>query len=180
MVPAGEPVAGDEALFELRFSPSVRLVSAVRRFVSEFYGEVLGDAEIVDGIAMATHELLENTVAYSIDGKSELDIVVRRGKTHTVIQVMASNRATPDRLEMARMALDLVIQAPDPETQYLELVRRAATRRDGGSGLGLGRIRAETPLTLEYSVEGDRLSVHVHGRFPAPPAEKQTPSEVQR
>ena len=37
---------GDTYLFELEFTPNIRLVPIVRRFVSDFYGEVFDDAEV--------------------------------------------------------------------------------------------------------------------------------------
>ena len=55
--------------------------------------------------------------------------------------------------------------AEDPEALYNQLVRRAAKRRDGGSGLGLGRIRAEADLALSYAIEGDTVVVTAEGRF---------------
>jgi hypothetical protein len=36
----------DEAVFELRFAPTVALASIVRRFVTEFYLELLDDFDV--------------------------------------------------------------------------------------------------------------------------------------
>ncbi len=46
---------------ELRFSPSPELIPVVRRFVSAFYERLLSQADAASRLALATHELLENT-----------------------------------------------------------------------------------------------------------------------
>ena len=63
------------------------------------------------------------------------------------------------------MALDEVVNADDVTGMYNRLVRRAAKRTDGGSGLGLGRIRAEADLALSYAIDGDTVSVTAEGTF---------------
>ena len=155
----------DEALFELRFQPTVALVSTVRRFVTDFYREQFHDADVSHKLAMATHEMLENTVHYSIDRRSELVISLHRVSGQYVVTIQTKNRATEERLDKVRHALEEVVGAEDPEALYNQLVRRAAKRRDGGSGLGLGRIRAEADLALSYAIEGDTVVVTAEGRF---------------
>ncbi len=155
----------DEALFELRFAPTVALVSIVRRFVSDFYDELLGDSDASGKLAMATHEMLENAVHYSSDRKSELEVSLHRKNREFVVAIQTKNRATGERLLKVRHALDEVVNAQDPAALYNQLVRRAAKRTDGGSGLGLGRIRAEGELDLSYSISGDLLVVTAEGRF---------------
>jgi hypothetical protein len=155
----------DDALFELRFAPSVALVSIVRKFVSEFYDELLGDSDASHKLAMATHEMLENAVHYSSDKRSELVVSLHRKNREFIVTIQTKNRATGERLVKVRTALDEVVNAEDPEALYNQLVRRAAKRTDGGSGLGLGRIRAEGDLSLSYSIEGDTLVITAQGRF---------------
>jgi hypothetical protein len=158
-------LASDEALFELRFQPTVALVSTVRRFVTDFYREQFLDADVSHKLAMATHEMLENTVHYSLDQRSELTISLHQASTQYIVTIRTRNRATIERLEKVKRALDEVLGAEDPDALYLQLVRRAAKRRDGGSGLGLGRIRAEADLALSYTIDGDTLVVTAEGRF---------------
>lgn len=156
--------SSDEVLFELRFQPTVALVSTVRRFVDDFYRELL-DGEMSHKLAMATHEMLENACHYSIDRRSELDIALHRFGTQYAVTIRTRNRATDERLDKVRRALDEVVGAQDPSELYVQLIRRAAKRRDGGSGLGLGRIRAEADLDLSYAIEGDTITVTAEGRF---------------
>jgi hypothetical protein len=158
----------EDALFELRFSPTVALVAKVRRFISEFYGELLRDADVSHSLAMATHEMLENAVSYSLDKRSELVVTLHRVSHEFVVTIVTKNRATGERLRSVRTHLDEVVNAPNPTELYAQLIRRAVRRRDGGSGLGLGRIRAEADLALSYLIEGDTLTVTAEGRFPCP------------
>jgi hypothetical protein len=158
----------DGGFFELRCVPDVALVSSVRCFVTDFYGHLAGDSDIAHRLAMATHELLENAVAYSIDRRTEIRIVLRRPVAphhEMAVDIETKNRVFGDRMALVRTALDEVIAAPDPDALYRELVRRAAKRRDGGSGLGLGRIRAEADLTLSYEIMGDVLAIRARGTF---------------
>jgi hypothetical protein len=166
----------DEALFELRFTPSVALVSTVRRFVSEFYVELLKDEDASHKLGMATHEMLENAVHYSSDRRSELVISLHRVNEQYIVTIRTKNRATDERLEKVRSALDEVVSAADPAALYNQLVRRAAKRTDGGSGLGLGRIRAEGDLALSYAIEGDTLVLTAKGSFPPRPGAQLTES----
>ncbi|MBX3223880.1 MAG: hypothetical protein KF795_25430 [Labilithrix sp.] len=166
----------DDALFELRFAPNVALVSTVRRFVSDFYVELLKDADASHRLGMATHEMLENAVHYSSDQRSELVVSLHRVNEQFLVTIRTTNRASDERLSKVRSALDEVVTAPDPTDLYNRLVRRAAKRTDGGSGLGLGRIRAEADLALSYSIEGDTLVLTAEGRFPPRPGKELTES----
>jgi hypothetical protein len=159
------PELNESSLFELRFRPTVALVSTVRRFVSDFYAELLRSADVAHKLAMATHEMLENAVHYSIDQQSELCITAQRTERELVVTIRTKNRCTDERLQKVRVALDEVVAADDPVTLYNRLVRRAAKRTDGGSGLGLGRIRAEADLALSYAIDGDTIAVTAEGHF---------------
>ncbi|AKU99877.1 hypothetical protein AKJ09_06541 [Labilithrix luteola] len=166
-------VDDDDAVFELRFTPSVALVATVRRFVSDFYAQMLGDDDLSGRLAMATHEMLENTVHYSSDGKGSLEIFMKRRPQRVDVCIKTRNRAEAEVLARAKEALDGVVGAEDPNAHYLALCRRAAKRSDGGSGLGLGRIRAEADLGVSYSIGGEQLTIRVEGSFdvgnPPPP-----------
>lgn len=164
----------EETLFELRFRPTVALASTVRRFVAEFYREILRDADHSNRLAMATHEMLENAVHYSIDQRSELCIEARTTTESLIVTIRTRNRATTERLAKVRVALDEVLNADDASTMYTRLLHRAAKRTDGGSGLGLGRIRAEADLALSYAIEGDTIAVTAEGQFPRAPSAQLT------
>jgi anti-sigma regulatory factor (Ser/Thr protein kinase) len=159
-----EPRDGEDAYFELSFSPNVKLVSTVRRFVGQFYSEVLADPEATSQLAVATHELLENAVRYSLDGNTSVRIGIRRVEDGTVVTLETCNRAAPQNLDTIRSAIDEIAGAPDADAHYQVLMRRTA-KREGSSGLGLGRVRAETGMTLTHSIDGANVVVRAEARI---------------
>jgi hypothetical protein len=178
----GEPsLTREDAFFELRFTPKAALIATVREFVGDFYAQVLGDDDFSTRLAMATHELLENSFRYGIDGRSSIHVVAHREKERVKVAIETQNRATLDALARARRELDGVVGAADPSAHYLTLVRRAAARTDGGSGLGLGRIRVETDLALSYEIVGDVIRILATGEYaPRRGGASLRPSEVPR
>jgi two-component sensor histidine kinase len=80
---------GDSYLFELEFTPNIRLVPIVRRFVSDFYGEVFADGEIISRLALATHELMENAVRHNSGGEARLTVELRdvAGERHISVRI---------------------------------------------------------------------------------------------
>jgi hypothetical protein len=155
----------DDACFELQFAPNVALVATVRRFVTDFYGKVVNDDDVTDRLAVTAHELLDNAVRYSVDAQTGIGIRVGHDGTNVDVTIRTMNRASAEQLEAARRALDEVVSAPDASAVYAAQVRRAATRTEG-SGLGLGRVRAEMGLTLSYEIRDDCVTIVARGRFP--------------
>lgn len=144
-------------LLNLTFRPTVRLVSVVRRFVSDLYGEVLVDADATDFIAMATHELLENSVKYSTDGSSVLTITVSDDPNGRRVVVETANPS--NSLNTARVVgLIEQMSRADPMKEYVALMAETAPRKEG-SGLGLARLRAEAGLRMSCRVDGDSLVI---------------------
>jgi len=148
----------EDAYFELSFSPNVQLVSTVRRFVSEFYTQALVSDDITSRVAVATHELLENAVRYSSDGNTTIRIGVKHVAPAIRVRIDTCNRAEGGCLVTLRHTLDELIAAPDPDAHYQVLMRRSMKRVDG-SGLGFGRVRAESGMVLSYRVEGDVVRI---------------------
>jgi len=157
--------ADEEAYFELSFSPNVRLVSTVRRFVSEFYAKTLADAESTSRLAVATHELLENAVRYSVDGNTTIRTETKSEKgAGTAVSIETRNRASATNAASIRGAVAEIASAPDASAHYQMLMRRSAKRTEG-SGLGLGRVHAETGLALTCEIDGDVVRVRAGARF---------------
>lgn len=153
-----------DAWIELAFSPCVRQVSTVRRFVISLCDNLLDDADAISRIALTTHELLENTVRYSLDGKMALRIEVRRREGATIVGIQTKNRASQENAEALARLLEEMAEAPDANEYYLTLMKRSARRSDG-SGLGMGRIRAEGEMQVSCTIEGDVVALRAEARL---------------
>ena len=160
----GEGAREDDAFFALSFSPNVSLVSTVRRFVGEFYRQILPSEEVTSQLAVATHELLDNAVLYSHVGNSSIRVGVRSESNGTRVTIDTRNRASPQNLASVRTALDALAGSKDPGAHYQRLMRETALRAEG-SGLGLARVRAEADMDVSYSIDGDWVSLRAPGCF---------------
>lgn len=139
----------DLGFCELSFERRPELVSIVRRFVSDFYDRTLGDPDATSRVALATHELLENAVKYSRDGKAKVRIEVTSSGKRARVRIRTKNRGNAEDAEQIRRTLD-EMKSMDPNVYYLGLMRRNAARSDG-SGLGLARIQAEAEMSMSVS-----------------------------
>lgn len=144
--------------FELNFRPSVALISVVRRFVADFYQRFLDDPDGTSRVALATHELLENAVKYSLDGETTLRIELAATARDPAIQIRLRNRAAPAHRAAIRAILDGVAAAGDAATYYQQAIAASARVRDR-SGLGLARICAEGEMTLTLDEQPDDVVV---------------------
>lgn len=146
--------------FHLVFRPNIKLVSTVRRFTGEFYRRVLADQELSSRLALATHELLENAVAYSTDPETAIRIEIE----DDLLTVKTWNRSTPERLAALRGLIDSIEQAEDPEAFYQDLLLKSVARTDG-SGLGLARVRSEAEMLVSYEIDNDRVCIRATAKI---------------
>jgi two-component sensor histidine kinase len=138
---------------ELTFRPTLLLVAEVRRFVSALYDVFLTDPDATSRIGLTTHELLENAMKYSTDGKAKIHIEIRRVGPHDVICLRISNHADPDRLLDLRSQFESMRASRDSFTYFTDLMVKSA-KRTSGSGLGLARIWAEAEMKMSCEIEG--------------------------
>jgi hypothetical protein len=113
---------------------------------------------------VATHELLENAVRYAVDGATHVRIDVHREDAGTLVTIDTRNRAGEANRNSLASVVDEISSAGDPQACYQALMRRSAKRSDG-SGLGLGRIRAESDMAISYRIEGDTVHLRAEARF---------------
>jgi hypothetical protein len=159
-----EPGADDTEYFELSFTPNVKLVPRVRRFVGDFYLGSVSNAAATSQLAVATHELLENAVSYSADGNTVIRIGVCREAAGLRVTIETRNRASKENIAIVSAALDSLAAAKDPQKYYLEMIEESSTRLDG-SGLGFARVRAEADMILSYQVEDDVIQLRAVARI---------------
>jgi anti-sigma regulatory factor (Ser/Thr protein kinase) len=161
-----EDTSGTDAYCELSFSPNASLISTVRRFVGEFYQRVLGDADLTSRLEVATHELLENAVRYSADAQSTIRVAVKREAGEIDVVIDTRNRARMENVGELKQLLEELHGSSDRAGFYQVLMKRTAKRKVG-SGLGLGRIFAESELDLSARFEEDIVHLRASGRFPS-------------
>jgi hypothetical protein len=141
-----DPNQRDLGFCELSFEKRPELVSIVRRFVIDFYDRTLGDPDATSRVALATHELLENAVKYSRDGRAQVRIEVSGHGGAVRVRIRTRNRGSAEDAEhIRRMIAEMM--SMDANVYYLNLMRKNASRTDG-SGLGLARIHAEAELAM--------------------------------
>jgi hypothetical protein len=151
----------------LEFRPSVDGISATRRFVSDVAVECLRDRDWTSRVALATQELLENSLKYSVDGAAALTIAIAPDDHGATVSVRVRSRGQAVHVVVLRRLLQEIGNASDPMAYYLDVMRRSAKQTDG-SGLGLARIRAETEMSLSAEFDGDDVCVLAQGRVVAP------------
>jgi two-component sensor histidine kinase len=151
---------------ELTFRPTLPLVAEVRKFVSALYDAILSDPDVTSRIGLTTHELLENAMKYSSDGRAKIHIEIRRLGPEDVICLRISNKANPDRLLDLQNQFDRMGASSDSFAYFTGLMVETAKRKPG-SGLGLARIWAEAEMKMTCEIEGPvativaETSVHV-------------------
>jgi hypothetical protein len=144
--------------FEMVFSPSWELVSVVRKFAGVLCEQVLTDGDLASRVALATHELLENAVKYSVDGKTTIRMDVDLKAARPCVTVRTRNRVTHEQAAVLVTKIDEIAAAPDALGHFQTLMRRTAKSTQRG-GLGLGRIAAEADMQLSYALAGDVVEV---------------------
>ena len=138
-----------------------RLVTALSALICEFCRGLISDPQVVSRFHMAAQELAENLVKYSVGREVRLAAALTGTAENAELSLRATNRSTPAQLDQVERCLAALVKAADPTAHYDRLLREAAPREEG-SGLGLARLRAEGELNVDYSIEGDLLTISVH------------------
>jgi anti-sigma regulatory factor (Ser/Thr protein kinase) len=138
------------------FCPSIGSITSTRQYIEG----LLGPSTSLDAssrVALTVHELLENTLKYSSDGRASIDVALEHRDGKRRLEVRATNRTSDQRLSELSNRIDALREAADPMDLYVATMRATAQR--AGSGLGLMRIRVEAEMQLSYEVEGDRVTI---------------------
>ena len=118
---------------------------------------MLSDPDASSRVALAIHELLENTLKYSTDGEASLDVALDQADGSRTVEIRSSNRASPAQLGELCSRIDALRDLDDPMALYVSMMAESARRN--GSGLGLVRIRVEAEMQLEYAIDGDQVTI---------------------
>jgi anti-sigma regulatory factor (Ser/Thr protein kinase) len=137
---------------ELQGSLTLDDVPYVRRFVEKIHRGVVRNDDDISRLAMATHELLENAVKFSVDGGASLRIEIEDDS----VCITTRNRAALADLDDLRAIASELEQAANPMVVYLALMKRAPTLR---GGLGLGRVAAEADMQIGLELDGDIVQI---------------------
>ena len=137
----------------LRYRAEPRLTNLVRRFIVSLATKVLHDDDLADRLGVAIHELLENA-RYATD--SMTDVSIHLGEQELTVRM--DNHASEKHRARLLAIVEERTAAPDPDEGYRNRRRHSATLTDE-SGLGLARIMAEAGMTLDVSVDGDRVTL---------------------
>jgi hypothetical protein len=123
-----------------------------------------GEREARGRVVAVEHTLVEiRDEASHHCGRSHFEIELVESGGENVVRILARNRTTPDRARELQRLVDEIGQCSDPFQMYQQFMRRSALREDGGSGLGLARIRAEAEMAVRCDVSGDEVTIVVEG-----------------
>lgn len=147
-----------DGFIELVFGPRWTYIAAVRSFLQSFLAIALTDCKKADVISMAASELLENAVKYASEEGTKVTVEHKPEENKLYLSVenfsnAANSKVLKDEIER--------INSGDPEKVYLMKMAEAATRTDGGSQLGLARIRYESNAEINFSTKNNLLKVSV-------------------
>ena len=140
-----------------------KLVSRTRQYVSDAARAINIDAETAGRLGLAVHELMENSVKYSIEPTAEISVEVDSGEEGS-FTVRTRNRSDASSVRELRERLSELCGAADPMDLYELVIRRSISLGSEQSGLGLARIRAEADLELNYQLDGDHVTISASGR----------------
>lgn len=152
-------------LFRMSFPPNDALVSVISRAVAELAKGVFADGEHSASLRMAAHELAENITKYSTGTMVDFQFEIREELERYVVTLSTKNETSEERLQEVQRRLKDLADATNVIAHYDFLARRNAGR-EGVSGLGLARIRAEGDIHLDCSTSGRELTIVARSSFP--------------
>ncbi len=143
---------------EMVFGPRWTYIATVRTFLQNFLSITLSDNKQADIISMAASELLENAVKYASDEGTKISLEHR--KEDKLLYLHVENFSSQDNIAILKKHID-EINNGTPEETYFKKMQEAAFRTDGGSQLGLARIRFESNSDIKAEFEKDLVKITI-------------------
>ncbi len=143
---------------EMVFGPLWTYISSVRSFLQNFLSITLTDNKWAEVISTAASELVENAVKYS--SEDGVKISIEHDDERRTLCLTVENYANTDNLKVLTSEVEK-INTGEPEEAYLKKMQEVALRTDGGSQLGLARIRYESDAEISINVDGNLVKVTV-------------------
>ncbi len=137
--------------------PLHRWISPTRCYIADILQPVLIDNDNVDRLAIAVHELLENCIKYSNGDQVRLEFEINRDGDEAIAGIRTTNSALSLHVANLCRRIDALNAAKDPIEHYDEVIRDSLIQ--GGSSLGLARVRAESNVHLSYQIQKDVVVV---------------------
>jgi hypothetical protein len=148
---------GGSSVLDVTAEAKQAIVSPLREFVTDFFGIAINDLDKASRIEVACHELLENAIKGATAGTFTFRAQITPGP-EPVIELRTSNRASGWDIAMLQRVVRELRSAANPLQHYLQMMALTAGQTEG-SGLGLGRIRAEANMEIGCEAQGDIVSV---------------------
>ena len=150
---------------ELRFQPTIDLISSTRRFVCSFFEPFVSDPDVVSRIGLATHELLENILKYAADGRTVTRVnLVEERAGERMLTIETTSIITAERRAGLEEIFAEMATASSALSYYQLTMGRARTRKHG-SGLGLARIWAEAEMTLSIEFVDESVTIRAEANL---------------
>jgi len=148
----------NQPYLEISFRPTIATINEARRLVANVFGPVVNDPDVAARIALATHELLENGLKYSLDGSTMICVEVSHERVPRTVSIVTKNRVSPEHRAGLEEAFSEMRQFGHAHEYYQFTMKRTRLSRHG-SGLGLARIWSEAEMDLSFSCEGEEARV---------------------
>jgi hypothetical protein len=149
--------SADDIFFRMEVSVVIPHLTAIRRFVNEVVASVVRDEGLASRLALTTHELLENAVKYTVNPKRPVTLQLCAMENRQM-RVTVLNASSQPLYVSLKERIHQISEAPDPMAYYQRLILESMELA-AGSGLGLGRLRAEAQMELGCELVGDMLAV---------------------
>ncbi len=130
-------------------------VSYLHQFV-EAYARSRFPRQMAERLALASNELLENALSYSLLSK---EVTYEMALSGERIEIIVTNHSVPARIDLLQQQLERLNE--NPEQVYKDELEKSMTQRGGRGMLGLVRASHEAQMAIELRLGGDGTEVTV-------------------